>query len=99
MEDNPVKRVQTVDRVPTISLQASGFPLSAFKEWDESCRKDFGNARWVKIIHDHQLAKTLPLFNTMLTRIELLEKYVAQIGQSEQNDDNEEIQTLGGEMK
>ena len=47
----------------SITIQASGFPLSAFKEWDESCKKDFGDCRWVKIMHDHKMANNNQMVN------------------------------------
>jgi len=95
METRPV---QNTDKGPTLSLQASGFPISTFREWDESCRKDFGNARWIKIVHDHQMAKVLPLLNSLIVRVEQLEENINNLTtQPAQNEQvKEEYKTIGG---
>jgi hypothetical protein len=88
---------------PTISIQASGFPLSSFKEWDESCKKDFGDCRWVKIIHDHNVAKASAALNLILDRLEILESRLEQIEAGPQGEPVEDkepvVKTLGGEVK
>ena len=85
----------------SITIQASGFPLSTFKEWDESCKKDFGDCRWLKIVHDHKMAKNLKDFNILLDRIEDLENQIALLSSQDNNKDTEPtgIKTLGGELK
>ena len=88
---------------PTISIQASGFPLSSFKEWDESCKENFGDCRWVKIIHDHNVAKASAALNLILERLELLESRLEQIETKPQEEPVEDkepgVKTLGGELK
>jgi len=85
----------------SITIQASGFPLSAFREWDESCKKDFGDCRWVKIMHDHKMAKSASAFNLLSKRIEELEEQIALLTMNENNKDTEPngIKTMGGELK
>jgi len=84
----------------TASIQASGFPLSAFREWNESCEKDFGNCRWVKMMHDHQVSKMLPLLNSMTSRIEQLESHMTDLATPHvQNEGVNEVKTIGGEKK
>jgi len=88
---------------PTISIQASGFPLSSFKEWDESCKTDFGDCRWVKIIHDHNVSKASAALNLILERLSLLESRLEQIETKPQEEPVEDkepgVKTLGGELK
>jgi hypothetical protein len=88
---------------PTISIQASGFPLSSFKEWDESCKTDFGDCRWVKIIHDHNVAKASAALNLILERLSLLESRLENIELKPQEepvkDKKPVVKTLGGELK
>jgi len=85
---------------PTISIQASGFPLSSFKEWDESCKTDFGDCRWVKIIHDHNVSKASAALNLILERLSLLESRLEQIETNPQEepvkDEKPTVKTLGG---
>jgi hypothetical protein len=90
-------------KAPTISIQASGFPLASFKEWDESCKKDFGDCRWVKIIHDHNVAKASAALNLILERLSILESRLEQIELNPQEepveDEEPTVKTLGGELK
>jgi len=89
-----------VEKRPTISIQASGFPLSAFKEWDESCKNDFGDCRWVKIVHDHNIAKSTSVFNLLLERIENLESQLDLLINVDKSEEDEPIvKTIGGELK
>ena len=85
----------------SITIQASGFPLSAFKEWDESCKKDFGDCRWVKIMHDHKMANNNIIVNLLLDRIEALEKQLSLLISNEKNntESQDSVRTLGGELK
>ena len=83
----------------SITIQASGFPLSAFKEWDESCKKDFGDCRWVKIMHDHKMANNNHLFNLLLDRIEQLEHQLSLLTSDDKEEIEPGVRTLGGELK
>jgi len=86
-----------LEKAPTISIQASGFPLTSFKEWDESCKTDFGDCRWVKIIHDHNVAKASTAFNLLLARLEQLEQQIDLLTRNESVKEIEPIvKTLGG---
>jgi len=86
-----------IEKAPTISIQASGFPLTSFKEWDDSCKRDFGDCRWVKIIHDHNVAKASTTFNLLLERLEKLEGELDLLKINESNETIEPIvKTLGG---
>ena len=83
----------------SITIQASGFPLSAFKEWDESCKKDFGDCRWVKIMHDHKMANNNQMVNLLLDRIEKLEYQLALLTSTDTQEIESSVKTLGGELK
>jgi hypothetical protein len=83
----------------SITIQASGFPLSAFKEWDESCKKDFGDCRWVKIMHDHKMANNNQMVNLLLDRIERLEHQLALLTSTDTQQIEPGVRTLGGELK
>jgi len=83
----------------SITIQASGFPLSAFKEWDESCKKDFGDCRWVKIMHDHKMANNNHMVNLLLDRIENLEHQLSLLTSDDKEEIEPGVRTLGGELK
>ena len=83
----------------SITIQASGFPLSAFKEWDESCKRDFGDCRWVKIMHDHKMANNNQMVNLLLDRIERLEYQISLLTSDDKEEIEPGVRTLGGELK
>jgi len=90
------------DKKATVSLQANGFPISAFREWTEACEKDFGGCRWVKMMYDHKSSKLLPLLQSMASKIEELEINIQELTiQPKQKEDTTEekevvVKTLGG---
>ena len=94
-------KMNKLEKAPTISIQASGFPLASFKEWDESCKTDFGDCRWVKIIHDHNMAKASTAFNLLLERIEKLELQLDLLSKDDKTKEEKEliVKTIGGELK
>jgi len=95
------KDKEKAEEKTTASIQASGFPLAAFKEWNESCEKDFGSCRWVKMMHDHQLSKVVPLFNSLIGRIEQLENHIQSLAAEPEVEEpeGEIVKTIGGTEK
>mgnify|MGYP003112173192 FL=1 len=83
----------------SITIQASGFPLSAFKEWDESCKRDFGDCRWLKMMNDHKMATNYQMINTLLQRIDDLEEQINLLTNSDNDITDPGVNTLGGRLK
>ena len=42
-----------------VDMPVSGFPHSFFEEWNRDCKERFLDLRWLKIWHDHEVAKIL----------------------------------------
>jgi len=89
------------DKQVSVSLTANGFPLAAFKEWTADCKSRFGNCRWVKMMHDHQLAHIMPLIASFATKIEQLEVSIQELSTQpqEKEDVYKEPKTFGSELK
>ena len=42
------------DRMVTVSVT---LPASVWKDWDEDCKENFGDVRYVKMMFDHKFRK------------------------------------------
>lgn len=68
-------------------------------EWSNDCEETFGNCRWMKMWHDHQVSKDRKIFNVLLERIEQLENEVKSLNlRFERGESEDKPQTLGGEV-
>ena len=54
-------------------LKVSGFPIKNFKEWDLSCKANFGDVRWSKMWFDHKISEN---YVSLSKRIDFLEDVV-----------------------
>ena len=68
------------------------FPLPILKEWDEDCKKNFGDCRWMKCWNDHLAAKREPILNTLLQELAMLK---ARIDRLEEKPEKKKPLTLG----
>ena len=78
-----------------ITVTASAFPIELWRKWEESCQKDFGDCRWIKMWHDHIRSKEAD-------KIEALEKSIAELeskGKEEKKEEEEFVETMGGKVK
>ena len=50
-------------------ITCSGFPDRIWQEWNESCREDFGDCRWMKMWMDHLSAKQNDLLKILLNEL------------------------------
>ena len=57
----------------TTSFSVAAFPLKQWVEWSTSCRKDFGDLRWIKMWNDHLRSKEYDFYTELVTRIQQLE--------------------------
>jgi len=86
------KRVEEEEPNVTITAVAGSFPMSLFLEWDEECKNRFGHCRWMKMWHDHLVAKQIESLNLLLTEIEMLKIRLERL---EKKPKETEIKTLG----
>ena len=57
----------------SVSVVAGDFPLTQFLKWDESCKSDFNDIRWVKMMSDHEKARMYELLVRQLIREHIVE--------------------------
>jgi len=49
------------------------FPsIGSFKEWDDDCKKNFYDCRWMKMMYDHKMAKEMANITKLVEEIEVL---------------------------
>lgn len=73
MEDEMVNE-GVEEKKALLSFTTSGFPFRLFKEWNKECIEKFGNCRWMKMWHDHLMAKQIDVFVVLIEQIESLKK-------------------------
>lgn len=70
-------------KVTTIKITINGVPEDFFAEWDEVCKKSFGDCRWMKLYNDHNIAKQfedfVSMYGNLASQIEDLKGDVAKI--------------------
>lgn len=76
----------------TITVTSGSFPMSLFLEWDKDCKERFGNCRWMKMWHDHQIAKNLEIFQSLKEDIRILEIKIESLEKKPKDD---KVLTLG----
>jgi len=84
----------------SVSVTFGDFPISNWKEWNEDCKKRFGDCRWMKAWNDHRASKQLevlqdvfiPQINELKKEIEALKADMAD----KEEEDEEELKLLGG---
>ena len=68
------------------------FPLPILEKWDEDCKKNYGDCRWMKCWNDHLAAKREPILNALLGELSMLK---ARIEKLEGKTETKEPLTLG----
>jgi len=53
----------------TITLVCGSFPFQLSKEWEADCKARFGDCRWMKMWHDHLLAKQFENLTAFLAQV------------------------------
>ena len=55
----------------TVTVTSGCFPAELFREWDEDCKKKFGNCRWMKMWFDHLVASRLSKIEKNIEKLEV----------------------------
>jgi len=81
-------------------ITCSGFPDRIWQEWNESCKHEFGDCRWMKMWMDHLSAKQNNILQTLLAEISTIKSRLDEL-ESKQSSKNEaqEVRTLGAHGK
>lgn len=73
------KQAKREEEYPTISVTSGSFPLHLFIEWDEDCKKNFGNRRWMKMWHDHVFTQKFDMFLKLFDEIQMLKNEITKL--------------------
>ena len=96
-EMNEMKEIIRKRPLKTVSMNVGSFPDDLYAEWDNDCKRRFGNCRWMKIWYDHMAATNVGFFmerfEELNDRISNLENIIS----SKNNDEDKkiEIKTFG----
>ena len=75
----------------TVTVTAT-WPLHLFQEWDEDCKKNFNDTRWLKMWNDHLMAKRfekfMQLFDEYKTTKDMLEHLLEQMNEEEEKQED-----------
>jgi len=84
----------------TRSFGVAAFPFKQWNEWDESCKEEFGDCRWIKMWHDHSVAKHYQNFERLEKKLlELEEKIDGFISRPKEEPKKNAVKTFGGEIE
>ncbi|MHA1852285.1 MAG: hypothetical protein ACTSUF_02135 [Candidatus Heimdallarchaeaceae archaeon] len=70
----------------------STWPLHLFREWDDDCKKNFNDCRWLKMWNDHLAAKRERTIEVLMNEINALKARLDSL----ENKKNEKPLTLAG---
>lgn len=86
----------------TVLVTASGFPSKQWKEWNEDCKENYGDCRWVKMWSDHLNTQNSELYDSLLKKYRELEDrlFALESGdKAKQEPVSGSVETLGGIVK
>ncbi len=86
----------------TVSFGVSAFPGKQWDEWNRDCTENFGDCRWIKMWHDHSVAKFIRKFEELEKRIIAIERALTEPqlqSQPQQEPKKNTVQTFGGSIK
>lgn len=86
----------------TARFSVAGFPHKQWQDWNDCCKEEFGDCRWMKMWSDHCRAKDHVLFEQISSDLnELKKKIEALEARSEVKaiNDKEVVKTLTGKVE
>jgi hypothetical protein len=83
----------------TVNVTSGAFPLSLWCEWDKDCKENFGDCRWMKMWHDHQMSLKFDIFAVIMDEISELREVVRELASKHTEAKKEKVKTLGGVAK
>jgi hypothetical protein len=82
----------------TVNVTSGAFPLSLWCEWDKDCKDRFGDCRWMKMWHDHQMSQKFDIFAVLIDEVQELRKQF-QLLNKNKKDEPTGVKTLSGVVK
>lgn len=88
-----------------ISITSGDWPHHLFKEWEDDCKRNYNNIRWIKMYKDHKqailLETVMGLFTSLKTELEEMRERVFFLEKLKTEEEKEEepeesVPTIGG---
>ena len=86
-----------------IGIYCSDWPHHLLQEWEDDCKRNYNNIRWIKMYQDHKQARLLEtilsLFGTMKADVEEISErvFVIEKGKEPKEDeDSNDVPLMGG---
>lgn len=89
-----------------ISITSGDWPYHLLKEWEDDCKKNYNNIRWIKMYKDHKqailLETMMDLFSSLKIDLEEMRERVFLLEKSKEEEVIEEensgdtVDTIGG---
>jgi len=77
-------------------ITCSGFPDRIWREWEQSCKEEFGDCRWMKMWMNHLSAKQNSALQGLLAEISEIKSRLDELEKSlAAGDKAEKMETLG----
>jgi len=77
----------------TVTISSTWTNVGMLNEWDESCKKEYGDCRWMKMWHDHLFSKQQTVYNNIIEQINELREMIESL--KKQSPKEDEKLTLG----
>jgi len=82
-----------------VNVVMSAFPMSKWGQWDEDCKANFGDCRWMKAIHDHEFVKQVSKMDKLEVALSILQQEIADLKSQPIKKEKKTVKTLGGEQE
>ena len=83
-----------------IGIYCSDWPHHLLQEWEDDCKRNYNNIRWIKMYQDHKQARLLEtilsLFGTMKADVEEISERVFVIEKGNHDLDELELELIDG---
>lgn len=97
------ERIEKKENVVRIGIYCNDWPHHLLQEWEEDCKRNYNNIRWIKMYQDHKQAKLLEvildLIGSTKAEIEEIRERVIMIEKGKEpkeEEDNEDVSLMGG---
>jgi len=82
----------------TVNVTSGAFPVNLWKHWDEDCKENFGDCRWMKMWHDHLMSQSYQRFLEMYEETAYLKEELIK-SQTEKKETKKKVKTLKGDLE
>lgn len=86
-----------------VTITSGDWPVHLLNEWEEDCKQNYNDIRWVKMYQDHKSARTLDnivdLLASIKKEVEVLNARIESLENPEKREDENEGVALMGNSK